>query len=289
MNSEKIEIGELNLQTIMKVENSSKVVRMILVFLLFACVILFIGFWNSLDFSWLNSRIKMHEYQLEWYKYISKDTIPPNLSKNNAALFYKCKDYYHKKHYTKDVLEAELEYLNDAKLNNAIFIKVPVFNVTFDVNDLGLIGGISITIIYFLLLYSLINRYNQIDNAFHLIKGIKSKEEQKSAYFLISMDQVLTLPRNIRKFKLVRLLPRTFYFYPIIILLSIFINDLATFKIGNYYLDSFWKVILVYIGSFIFLGLSIFQAFLCLRMVNKTDKLWRINYPKDQYPNPNAV
>ena len=50
MNSEKIEIGELNLQTIMKVENSSKTVRMILVFLLFACVILiyrlleFIGF-----------------------------------------------------------------------------------------------------------------------------------------------------------------------------------------------------------------------------------------------------
>ncbi len=288
MNSEKIEIGELNLQTILKVENSSKTVRMILVFLLFACVILFIGFWNSLNFSWLGSRIKMHEYQLMWYNYISKGTTPPNLSKENTALFQKCKDFYKKKHYTKDILKAEIEYLENAKLNNTIFIKVPIFNVTFDVNDLGLIGGMSITIIYFLLLYSLINRYNQIDNAFHLIKGLKSKTEQKSAYFLISMDQVLTLHRDIRKFKLVRLLPRTFYFYPILILLAIFINDLATFKIGNYYLDSFWKVILVYTGSLIFLGLSSFQAFLCLRMVNKTDLLWRINYPKHQFPNPNG-
>ena len=116
----------------------------------------------------------MHEYQLVWYNSISKGTIPPHLSKKETALFQKCKDFYKKKHYTKNILEAELEYLDDAKLNNIIFIKVPVFNVTFDVNDLGLIGGISITIIYFLLLYSLINRYNQIENAFHLITSLKN-------------------------------------------------------------------------------------------------------------------
>ena len=100
------------------------------------------------------------------------------------------------------------------------------------------------------------------------------------------MDQVLTLHRNIKKFKFVRLLPRTFYFFPVLVLLAIFINDLTTFNIGNYYLDSHWKVLFVYTFSFIFLGLSSFQAFLCLKMVYKTDTLWKENYPENQFPNP---
>ncbi len=282
---QKNEIGELNLQTILKVENSSKTVRMTLVFLLFACVILFTAWWNSLNTSWLESRIKMHEYQLYWYDYISKGITPANLSKKETALFQKSKDFYKKKYYTKNILEAELEYLNNAKLNNTIIVRIPVFNITFDINDLGLIGGLGLTIIYFLLLYSLINRYNQIDNVFHLIEGLKNKDEKKSAYYLISMDQILTLPRKITQYKLIRLSPRVLYLIPILVLLAIFINDIATFNIGYYYLDSLGKVVILYTTSFIFLCLSIIQAIFCLNIVKKTDKLWLTNYPKDQFPN----
>ncbi len=288
MNSslKKNEIGQLHLQTILKVEDSSRIVRMTLVFLVFACIVLFIGWWNSLNISWLESRIKMHEYQLYWYKNIVNDKAPNNLSTKETILFQECKDYYNSKHYTKAILIAELGGLNEAKLNNTIFIKIPIFNVTFDVNDLGLIGGFGITIIYFLLLYSLINRYNQLDNVFHLIKKLGNKIEKESAYYMLSMDQILTLPRKgIIHYKVIRLIPRFLYFIPILVLLAIFINDIITFDIGYYYLNSLGKVMAIYAASLVFLFLSITQAIWCLIIVIKTNDLWEKNYPKKQFPN----
>jgi len=98
--------------------------------------------------------------------------------------------------------EGELQWLltnlKKAHIDNALLIEMPFLGISFDVNSLALISGLAFSIIYFLLYFSLSREQKNITLLFkiHRERGIHSRD----IYQLLSMYQVLTVPRSIDRF-----------------------------------------------------------------------------------------
>lgn len=98
--------------------------------------------------------------------------------------------------------ERELQWmltnLHKAQMDNAMLIEVPILGLSFDVNSLAVISGMSFMILYFLLYYSLSRELKNIKLLFriHRERGVTSRD----IYQLLSMYQVLTIPRSIDRF-----------------------------------------------------------------------------------------
>ena len=274
--------NSIYLEMLNRLTVTNRIVRLIVVVLVMTSIFLFVGFWNSVEFGWIESRITILEKQLNWVSYLDGNTRPEDLSSEESILFDKCQEYYDTKCHTKETLIAELNNYRAAKINNVIFFKIPFLGITFDINDLGMIGGLSLTIIYFLLLYSFINKHNQLEVIFKKLDKIENTHFKENAYYLIAMDQVLTIPRDsIKEGKNLRKAPRLLYIIPIVVFVFVLTYDLYTFSVGVYKLNSMAKTIIGYIVSSVFLVIMTFELVYCLHIIIKTDKLWNQNFPKN--------
>ncbi len=274
--------NNLYLEMLNRLTVTNRIVRIIVVVLVMTSILLFVGFWNSVEFGWTESRINILEKQLYWVEHLENKSKPTDLSAEENILFNKCKEYWDSKCHTKETLIAEINCLRTAKINNIIFFNVPFLGITFDINDLGMIGGFSLTIIYFLLLYSFLNKHNQLEVIFKKLDTINNTHFKNNAYYLIAMDQVLTVPRDsIKEGKNLRKFPRLLYIIPIVVFIFVLIYDLYTFSVGVDKLDSIAKTIIGYITSFIFFIIMIFELIYCLHIIIKTDILWNENFPKN--------
>lgn len=270
----------IQLEVFKKLSLASRNVRVILLALITTCILIFAGFWNSIEFGWLESRITMHQLQLKWIEHFENNTAPKHLDKKGIITFERCKEYYISENYNKQILTSQLENLNKAKIDHVIFIKVPFFGVCFDVNDLGLIGGFSLIILYFVLLYSYVYKRNHLETAFEMIENIKDEDTKVNAYRLISMDQVLTIPRPSFKYgRILRKVPRMLYYIPIMIFSIVVVNDALTFKSGAILLNSLGKTILLYVMSAVFWILLLAETLVCIYVIKQTDDLWHKRFP----------
>ncbi|MBK9416177.1 MAG: hypothetical protein IPN62_02545 [Flavobacteriales bacterium] len=91
-----------------------------------------------------------------------------------------------------------LTNLHKAQVDNAMLIEVPILGLSFDINSLAIISGLAFMILYFLLFYSLSRELKNITLLFriHRERDITSRD----IYQLLSMYQVLTIPRSIDRF-----------------------------------------------------------------------------------------
>ena len=77
-------------------------------------------------------------------------------------------------------------------VENRFVVKVPLFGVSFDVNNLGYIGGVGLVILLIMYQYSLSRELDNLRKAFKQARLYPG--QLGSFYELLAMEQVLTLP-----------------------------------------------------------------------------------------------
>jgi|SRR5579864_4755496 len=164
---------------------------------LFAIVVIgvltLVGLLNSLRQSWMRLRFdnlqNPHGYLATQ---IGRPPSPPHPNEENYATRYKeyvdAKDAYttRYKEYVASQTRAFVEGTN--------LVHVPVFGVSVDVNDLAILSGVSFIVTLTWLLFCI---RAEKENLGLTLDKAKSLDQLPEAYRILSMRQVLTVPRQL--------------------------------------------------------------------------------------------
>lgn len=114
---------------------------------------------------------------------------------------------------------------------SAYTIRLPFFGASFDMNDLGIVGGIGFAIILLLVRFTLSREFENLKEAF---AAAKSREQIVEFYKLLSMRQVLTIPpmRDRKPSAAMIVAPRVLCVLPLIVHGAVIVHDFATAGIG---------------------------------------------------------
>jgi hypothetical protein len=234
------------------VGESSKRSRSIAIVITVASILCFIAFWNSTQWSWGRNRVSQYEDALKYWP-LDKTTDELMELKGNTYEDYEgAKSFMKRQGYDPDdmgrqglskkeiqvisdnvraIVRAKYSALQDQRIDNVINVRIPFFGIFFDVNDLGLFGGITFLAMLLMFRYSLLREYENIK----IFAGQAGTETDLYPYYaLMATQQVLTVPPG-RPGEGVfwRKLPRLVLWAPVLILLVILVNDGATFSIGS--------------------------------------------------------
>lgn len=168
-------------------------------------------------------------------------------------------------------------------------IEIPFFNIGFDINDLGFIGGFSFFILLLILYYSLKREFENLDTVYAFISANFKLEDRLHYYYLLSMSQVLSSPQlPVREIKapvkpkksmikaisifFLKHFSKALYFLPFILLFIIFIRDCITVDVGLK-ISKLSTLVNIW-GGFVFTMLILISTLMCIFFSVKFDRKW---------------
>jgi hypothetical protein len=172
--------------------------------------------------------------------------------------------------------------LSRGYVENALSVRVPFFGITFDVNDLGIMGGISFLVILVWLRFCI---SREVDNLRLSFEEADRLGKGKEFYTLLAMRQVLTTPRTryLKRSKFLVVAPKIIVWAAFMVHIGVVIHDFNTrdlaigLKLGRYQLTMIAEVLLA-IPLFV---LSVMVTKRLIRMDRVWDRAWvTINKPE---------
>lgn len=240
---------------------SSRRTRTLLVVLVVACVLALVGFLNSLETGWMLQRVRAASHPGGDYIGQKLD-FPPEL--NPAA---------------RDALQGAIVR---AYIDNAMTVRVPFFGVAFDVNDLGLLGGLGFVTILMLLRFSLRTEIASLRMAFKAaVREAGDDPARLEAFYdLLAMQQVLTLPRmrdprtgwTVRRPPVLRALPKLICFLPVIVYTMVAVADYRSQHVANVISPLHTRVLLAY-TSVLWIVILLLVTW-CFARLLRIDRIW---------------
>jgi hypothetical protein len=179
-----------------------------------------------------------------------------------------------------DLLLKTEEGLRSALRNrrdNVLSLRIPFFGITFDINDLSLVSGITFTIILIWLRLSLWTELNSTQQVFERV-DVKDLKEVKDYYEYLGTRQVFTIPlsfdEQLKKYgeRQWRLMLNLLIGLPVVLQGVLLANDLYTTDIGISISTS--NTIMVLISGFFFLATTFVLMFSCLSIVSAINRHW---------------
>jgi hypothetical protein len=160
--------------------------RIVTIILVVATVLVGLGYYNSLESSWPHYRVRhafdFSEANLEKQKALIGVHPDPNGDIPSADQ-KKIEDYQRR---TQEI--ALKEYYD-----HVLVVTAPFFGISFDVNDLGLVGGLALIIILLLMRYSLSREIKNLNLSF---REATEHDQLCEFYHSLAMRQVLTVPER---------------------------------------------------------------------------------------------
>ena len=129
--------------------DTSKRSRSIIMLIITASVLTFASSWNASPYSWISCREDMARDALKWFGW--KDSVRQTLSEEDKKLFDRSRDFATSPVLDSLKLNSYLETFTKFDSENIMYIRVPFFGITFDVNDLGMLGGFTFVILLIML------------------------------------------------------------------------------------------------------------------------------------------
>lgn len=248
-------------------EQSAKRTRWVVIVLVVACVLVFTGFYNSLNNAWMLQRIRA---AYNPYSTFVEKKLNPEM---NPAFKVKI----HEKIPQDEFREEFQKALVRSYIDNTYFIRAPFFGIAFDINDLGLIGGGSLIAVLVLLRFCL---SSEIRNLTFSFREATQHEKLYPFYHALAMHQVFTVPsmRNQITGRLLRIAPKLVYLLPVVIFSVGVAYDYYTVLILR--LFSFtdnWELLTI---ELIFLGLIAWLSWKCHRAQCDIDDIWETYWPR---------
>jgi len=194
---------------------ASKRTRKILFALVVASVLLLAALLNSLQDDWTAQRLRaMNDAEAGYVTKIigpSEDAGPAEHAERYRALYQATARAY---------------------VETAFLVRVPLFGFTFDVNDLGILGGLALVVLLTIFRFALTR---EVDNLRIAFAHARPHEQRTPFYHLLAMEQVLTAPQTARLHRgsLIRNAPRVISFFPLAVYLAVVGHDLTTIDIGE--------------------------------------------------------
>jgi len=184
-------------------EASSTRVRQVMIVMITVTVIVFTAMWNASEWSsWGLLREKIFVNVEEWLK-LSDDRHKEIEQKyNNKLANDEEKKEYLKYEIARNFVKNDpdisyedakniAEKWQDFKINNISVLHLPFFGIVIDVNDVLIIGGFSIWVVFLWLRLSLWRHYSNLYSTF---LQAKDKGLLEICFRYLSMQQVLSIP-----------------------------------------------------------------------------------------------
>ena len=240
--------------------DAAKRTRTVIIIIVVASVLTFAGFLNSLEHNWMLQRVRAAAVPQSDYV---KQKFPD--IKDQEAL-NKCQDVFY-------------GALMKAYVDNTYTIRVPFFGITFDVNDLALLGGLAFIILLILFRFSLAREH---DNLVISFEEAKNDRQLATFYDLLAMRQVLTTPpmQGRNTVASLMIIPKVLSVLPLIILSVIIAHDFMTYNVGA--AINVWHTVLLYIVSSALWAFILILTISCLLVWLKTDAVWRKTWQEVQ-------
>jgi len=240
---------------------SARRTRTLMTVLVVACVLAFGGFLNSLPSSWMLQRIKAAGDPAGAYV-VGKLGVATTLDDPRYGAFYNA--------------------LVKSYIENAMSIDVPFFGVAFDINDLGLLGGISFVTILVLMRFSLRTEIVSLRLAFKAAaRDARGDREQLERFYdLLASQQVFTLPHMHdtspgwmgRRPWLLRVGPKLTCLLPLAVYTLVAVNDFLSQGVANSISPIHTRLLLAY-TAVIWVVIGALSAW-CFRRLVEIDRLW---------------
>ena len=216
-----------------------------------ASIIAFAAAWKAMPFSWQRARVRSATAALDYLTQKQCPTAFKDLDKriqgrlatigvidevswcNHLKVgqqLAEARGFFDDKH-----ARAYLNVLEKNSIETVASVHLPIFGVTFDVNDLGMFGGIGFAVLLVTLRLTLNREVQNLRAVFDVANRGGRPEE---AYQYLSMSQVMTVPAALGS----RLQPKPFFWVrapmlliwlPCLVQSTIFINDFATMPLGQ--------------------------------------------------------
>lgn len=274
--------------------DASRRSRWILIILVTASTVLFVGYWNALPQSWTRSRADVLYDVLLYRAYDPSESFD---SSRHLAIdkkrFEQLKAYCDERHLSlrgvrgigetnapwgeevllRQRLERMLQARDDVFSKHVLLLSIPFFGVAVDVNDLGVFGGITLTILLVMYLFSL---SRERDSLQHALQRKSQRVPLARFYPLISSAQVLEVPQPLwgrRVHPLRRAMNEALSLLPSIIQLLIVTHDYRTWGMGSSIAHESTKYSLAL--SCAFLMAIIVLTALVLDVHGEISRLWR--------------
>jgi len=250
--------------------DASKRTRFFMIVLVIVSVLAFVGFLNSVKSSWMLNRIR------------SVSDINNPYTKGKFGI-------------EPDINDPRYVRLHSAMMRNyvenALTLRVPFFGVAFDINDLGLLSGISFITVLVLLGFSIRSENLSLKLSFKTAKILTNENNVgfETFYDLLAMKQVFIIPqtntgeitRETHKQRgytiaVVKFIPKLICFLPVLIYLLVAIFDFLTTDLGDLVSRERTKILLVYTPVFLLLILAL--AAWCFNELRNIEIIWDINW-----------
>ena len=240
---------------------SARRTRTLMTVLVVACVLAFAGFLNSLPSSWMLQRIQVAGDPASPYV-VGKLGVETTLDDPRY--------------------EALHGALVRSWVDNAMSIDVPFFGVAFDINDLGLLGGISFVTILVLMRFSLRTEISSLRLAFKAAAqdAQGDKRQLERFYDLLAAQQVFTLPHIgvepigwvARRPWMLRVMPKLTCFLPLAVYSLVAVNDYQSQTIASAINPLHTRILLIYTGV-IWVVVGVLSVW-CYRRLAEIDRIW---------------
>lgn len=264
--------------------DASKRTRTIIIVMVIASVVVFAGLLNSIQSQWMHRRMVSLADINSSYTRSKLGPYPERVKFNSEEEFTDAKKRYESR-YSEFCGAVERAYVD-----TSFTIRVPFLGFSFDVNDLGLLGGVGFLAILTCYRFFLSRELNNLRMSFEEARQL-GMDHLGEFYKLLAMRQVFTVPvtKNIKRTWFLAVAPKTLSWLPLVIYLAVVVNDVRTAWIGSALALVTRDVRTSWIGSALKLGFRmnllfgselvavISMAILCshinIRLV-RMDRLW---------------
>lgn len=258
--------------------SASKRSRRVLLFAVLASIMAFSSYWNSRPLGWAEQRFQVINKALQYHAQadtqllkMADGTLMPEMhltikaNRANIDTFLMVRNAN---------TQEELKFLKDVYYNlkaGTFKFEIPILGIPFDVNDLGLFSGISLTLLLFLLWFCLEREGENVETS---LKAAEQAGRLKHYYRRLSMTQVLTVParehRELSVFWLV--LTKILYLLPLFVQYLIYLNDSATSSIVSPISEDATRT--YNIINLVSIVVIVLMTIVCFVQIIKIDLLW---------------
>lgn len=239
------------------------------------------AFLNSSDMGWHRSRLRKVKLAYAYLTYLEALNKSPGTQPIPQPIPLTEKEKDEAKSY---IELASLKTAEEAKmvLNNvekqvadSNVIQIPLFGLSFHINDLGFVSGVSLVMLLLLLKHALTREVENLELAATKAQDLGIV---KDAYEILSTGEVLHRPESLTRRKLdlfSRPLMDTsvvLLYVPVVSYALVMANDFRTAPIGLYLSPAYATFILTF--EVAALSLMIFLAYSCFVIVRETRVLW---------------
>lgn len=255
--------------------DASKRTRTVSITVVVASIIVFAGLLNSLQSSWLRERLRASNNLYSPYV-VSKIGEPP-ADKTLTSLAAKQYELRYQEFYSA---------LVKTYVDSSYVIRVPFFGFRVDVNDLGVLGGISFVVILAMLRFCI---SREVENLKTYFLAAERCNRLKEFYTLLAMCQVFTIPasRTIKRDWFLIWAPKVFCFLPVVVHTTVMVHDFITAGVGQA-LSNGHTQILFACELLLFFGVAGLTNMVVKRL-RRVDALWDLHWRQIGAPSHEAV